>query len=409
MNASDGERIATVLEGLNYKPASNEKEADLIVVNMCSVRQAAVDRIYGKANDFLKIKRKKPKLKTILTGCILSSDRKKFEKRFDLVLNIKDLPNWQKKMKFQESFGLKDYLRIKPKHKNKFSVLVPISNGCDNFCSYCAVPFTRGRLLCRSHKDIIKEIKDAIRKGIKEIWLLGQNVNNYKSPSDASIDFSKLLEMINKIPGSFWVRFTSPHPKDFSDKLVKVMAKCAKVTPYLNLPLQSGDNTILKKMNRPYTASEYEGLIKKIRKEMPDIAISTDIIVGFGGETKKQFENTKKLFQKIGFDMAYIGKYSKRPGTQAEKMEDSVPKKEKERRWSVLNEILKKTALKNNKKCVGKIIETLPEATDNGFLVGKTANYKTIRFKGSENLIGKFLKVKVTKALIWGLEGKIYE
>jgi len=232
MNKNDSERIAMVLEKKGYKPASKIDETDLIVVNMCSVRQSAVDRIFGLSQKFEKLKTKNPKLKTILTGCILKSDRKKFVKCFDQILSFKDL------------------LKYQPKYLNNFSAFVPISNGCNMLCAYCVVPFVRGKLICRNHKEIIKEIKNLVKKRFREIWLLGQNVNDYHSPTDSSVNFPKLLKMVNEIPGNFWIRFTSPHPSNFSNELIETMAKSQKITPYLNLPVQSGDNIILKKMNR---------------------------------------------------------------------------------------------------------------------------------------------------------------
>ncbi len=414
MNKSDSERIASFLEKKEYQPASEENEADLIIVNMCSVRQSAVDRVYGQAKKFKEIKEKNKKLKTILTGCILEKDKKKFEKEFDLVLKIKDLPYWQikshnaeKKDNVRDKTNKENYLDIKPKYENKFSFFVPISNGCDNACTYCAVPFTRGRLVCRDHKKIIGEVKDIAQKNGKEIWLLGQNVNDYFSPTDKTIDFAKLLEAIDSIKGNFWIRFTSPHPRYFSNNLIKVMAKAKKITPYLNLPAQSGDDEILKKMNRPYSSEEYKLLVKEIRKEIPDIALSTDIIVGFPGETKKQFQNTAKLLREIKYDMAYIAQYSPRPGTVAEKMGDNVPKIEKERREKELSKILEKTALEKNKKFIGKIEKVLVLQEKNGFLLGKSFHYKTVKFKGEKSLIGKFINLKIKEALPWGLKGEL--
>jgi tRNA-2-methylthio-N6-dimethylallyladenosine synthase len=306
-------------------------------------------------------------------------------------------------------------LKEKPSYTNNFSAFVPISSGCNNFCSYCVVPFTRGSLICRDHKEILKEVKKVVQRGFKEIWLLGQNVNEYLSPTDTLIDFHKLLKMVNEIEGDFWIRFTSSNPKNFSDELIKTMAKCPKVTPYLNLPVQSGDNEILKRMNRPYTVEEYKNLIAKIRSAFKKyrkglerkVAISTDIIVGFPGETKKHFKNTVKLLKEIKFDMAYIAQYSPRPGTAAEKMEDNVPREEKERRWKILTEILKKTALEKNKKFIGKEIEVLPEECKNGFLIGKSRHFKTVKFKGGKNLIGQFVKVKIINTLSWGLYGEL--
>jgi tRNA-2-methylthio-N6-dimethylallyladenosine synthase len=346
MNKADSERIATILESKDYQPASKINEADLIVVNMCSVRQSAVDRIFGLSQKFSKLKMKNKKLKIILTGCILKEDRKKFKKSFDLILGIKDLPNWPKYLQYHRpvcsTVGKNGYLSIKPKYQKNFLAFVPISNGCNNFCSYCVVPFTRGPLVCRDHKEILEEVKNVIEKGFKEIWLLGQNVNDYQSPTDSSINFAKLLKMLNEIPGNFKILFTSPHPKNFSEELIDTLADCEKFGKYLNLPVQSGDNQILKRMNRPYTVEQYKNLVKKIRKKIPDINLSTDVIVGFPGETKKQFKNTVKLFKEIKFDYAYIAKYSPRPGTAAFKLKDDVPLVEKKRREKILREIVDK-------------------------------------------------------------------
>ena len=345
MNKSDSERIAQMLEDIGYRPVSRENEAGLILVNMCSVRQSAVDRIYGFLSKIKKLKEKKPNLKTILTGCILKEDRKKFAKGFDLILNIKDLPKWTQKIPCPAVCAYrkkeKNYLRVQPKHQTNLLAFVPISNGCNNFCSYCVVPFTRGSLVCRNHKDILGEVKNLTKRGFKEIWLLGQNVNDYHSPADPSISFAKLLKMINDIPDGFKILFTSPHPKNFSDELIKTLAKCEKFDKYLNLPVQSGDNQILKKMNRNYTVGEYKNLVKKIRKEIPGIKLSTDVIVGFPGETKKQSQNTVKLFKEIRFDNAYISKYSPRPGTTAWQMKDNIPLVEKKRREKILRGLIK--------------------------------------------------------------------
>jgi len=377
MNKADSERIAQGLERKKHKPALSIKEADLVVVNMCSVRQSAVNRVFG-------LKEKLKGKKTILTGCILKKDRKKLEKIFDKIIEIENLTK-----------GLLGN-----------SSLLPIMKGCNNFCSYCVVPYTRGRETSRPAEEIICQAKKIIKKGVKEIWLLGQNVNSYKSKS---VNFPKLLRMVNKIPGEFWIKFTSSHPKDFSNELIKAMKECKKVCPYLNLPVQSGDNKILKKMNRPYTIKDYKGIIKKVRKAIPDIAISTDIIVGFPGETRKQFENTKKLFKEIKYDMAYINKYSPRPGTAAEKLKDNVSPKEKIKREKELTEILKKTAMENNKKLIGKTIKVLIAKPK--MPVGKTKYNKRVKITGLSSALDSngFVKAKITKALSWGLKGEKLE
>lgn len=331
MNTSDAERVAAVLESAKYKPTSKVDEADLICVVMCSVRQSSVDRVHFLAHKFGKLRQENPKLKTILTGCVLKKDRKIFEKNFDFVLDIKDF--------FKKIKKNKNYLNVTPRYYSKSIAYVPIMTGCNNFCSYCVVPYTREREISRPAKEIINEIKKLAKKKYKEIWLLGQNVNSYK---DGKINFARLLKMVNDIPGNFVLNFTSSHPKDFLDELIETMAKCQKLSKRLNLPIQSGDDKILRKMNRPYTVAQYKNLVKKIREAIPDISLSTDVIVGFPGETKKQFENTIETFQEIGFDLAFINKYSPRAGTAAAKMKDDVPWPEKKRREKILIDLVNK-------------------------------------------------------------------
>src|SRR4030042_903733 len=368
MNTSDSEKIAEVFKNSGHQSASNIKEADLVIVNMCSVRQSAVDRVYGLLLKFQKLKIKNLKFKIILTGCILKKDRKKFEKIFDYVLDIKNLSNWPRTLRTHiRVYGYKNYLKIKPEYSKKFTAYVPIMTGCNNFCSYCVVPYTRGREISRPSEEIICEVKKLIKKGIKEIWLLGQNVNSYK--------------------GLF--KQTKPTPQK-DDRF-----NCESSSSF----------------------SQYKKLLKKVRKEIPNICLSTDVIVGFPGETKKQFENTVKLFKEIKYDMAYINRYSPRSGTAGATLIDNVPAKEKKARENILNEILKKTALENNKKYLNKIIKVL--ITNNSF--GKTETNKTVKvitqnskFKAqnhnlklkTKNLIGCFIKIKITNALAWGLKGE---
>ena len=345
MNVSDSERISAVLDKLKYKITSNINEADLIVVTMCSVRQSAVDRVHGLVEKFKTIRKSNSKLKTILTGCALKKDKKIFVNGFDYVIdirNIKKLPEIlgvKKTLRFRSGQvkNTDNYLNITPKYSNKFSANVPIMTGCNNFCAYCVVPHTRGREISRPAEKIILEIKNLVKNGHKEIWLLGQNVNSYKNKN---INFPNLLKMVNDIPGDFMLNFTTSHPKDFSDKLIETMTKCKKLSKRLNLPIQSGDDEILKKMNRPYTVLQYKNLVKKIRKAIPDILLSTDVIVGFPGETKKQFNNTVKTLKKIGFGVAFINKYSPRAGTTAAKMKDDVPWAEKKRREKILIKLI---------------------------------------------------------------------
>lgn len=369
MNYSDSERIAALLKSQGHKPTRKIDKTDIVVINACSVRQSAMHRVYDKINKYHKDK------KIILAGCILESDKKKFKNK---VYQFWHPDQYFYCQSVQEPFlntvreRFSDYSKsaLSPRQ----SALLPIMTGCNNFCSYCVVPHTRGREKSRPADEIIKEVKNLIKNGCKEILLLGQNVNSYKSASSATsysssetrktgrvekskqnssrqartinnVNFSQLLRLINALPGDFTIKFLSSHPKDMSDSLINAIAECEKVSKEIHLPVQSGDNTILRKMNRKYTAAHYKKLIKKIRQKMPNAIISTDVIVGFPGETKKQFANTVKLFKELKFAKAYIAQYSPRPGTAAYKLKDNVSIQEKKHRWKILNEIINK---KNN-------------------------------------------------------------
>lgn len=385
MNHSDSEKISAILEESGFLPAPDKNSADLLVLNSCSVRQSAFSRTLGQVANF-------PEKKIVVAGCVLPEDKKKLEK-------IKNLSFWSPD----------EYFLTEPKRASDRSAFVPIMTGCNNFCTYCAVPYTRGREYSRPAKEILKEVRTLAKQGYKEIILLGQNVNSYQ---DGRTGFAELLEKIEKIPGKFWLNFLTSHPKDMSDKLIKIFAKSKKISPYLHLPIQSGDNHILKEMNRRYTAPHYQNLAKKIEKEFkkyrpdfPPLALSTDIIVGFPGETKKQFENSKKLAEKIGFDMIYIGKYSPRPGTISAKMPDNIPPQEKKRRERSLEKVLRISALKKNKKYLGKEIEVLISAQGKDFILGKTNTGKTVKIKDVKAKPGLVIKVKITGATPWGLAG----
>ncbi len=346
MNKSDSERIAGFLEKRGYSQSPFMEKADLIVVNMCSIRQTAVDRIFGLKPKFQKLRTTNRKLQTILTGCFLLKDKKKFATFFDYILKTPDFPACPLFQSNKTQTGVPDYFKIKPKYSKGKVAYLPVSFGCNNFCSYCVVPYTRGREICRPAKEIIKETKELIKKGYQQIWLLGQNVNSYK---DKNINFPKLLKSIANIAGDFKLYFLSAHPKDFSDELINLIADNEKMAKHIHLPVQSGDNEILKKMNRKYSVQDYKKLVKKIRRKIPEVFLSTDAIVGFPGETKKQFENTAKLFKEMKFDKAYLAMFSPRSGTLAAKMKDNIPKEEKRKRWLKLNKIIERN---KNKKLV---------------------------------------------------------
>lgn len=401
MNKSDSERLERILKQKGGHRAKSADSANLVLINVCSVRQSAVNRVYAKVNKYYKTK------KIILAGCILEADKKK----------LKD--------KVFEFWHPDKYFECVPVHESPFTAYVPIMTGCNNFCSYCVVPYTRGLEKSRPTKKIIKEVKSLIKKGHKEIVLLGQNVNSYQfidknssaealAKADSIIAFPQLLKKVSAIPGHFWLSFLTSHPKDMSGELIETAAKCEKVIPYIHLPVQSGDDEILRKMNRYYTAVHYKNLIKKIRtifkeyrKSFPPVAISTDIIVGFPGETKKQFANSAKMMKKIKFDMVYIAKYSPRLGTAAAKLKDNVSPKEKAKRWNALNKILNVISLENNKKYIGKNVEVLIYEKNKGRFLGRTATGKNVAITIRNAKIGDWAKVKVTDANSWGMEGEI--
>jgi len=327
MNKSDSERITAQLEKKGYQAAEQVKEADLVVINVCSIRQSAINRVYSKVKQLNEQRTMNNEQKIILTGCILKQDKEKLKNQVNEIWPIVNL-------------------ETKPKYKSHCQAFVPIMTGCNNFCSYCAVPYTRGREYSSPVKKIIKKVKNLVKHGYKEIILLGQNVNSYSNEQRTmnneqykKVDFPKLLKLINDILGNFQIKFLTSHPKDMSDELIKVISQSKKISKEIHLPIQSGDDKILKKMNRGYTINHYKKLIKKIRQAIPQAKISTDIIVGFPGETKKQFTNTVKLVKEIKFSKGYVSVYSPRTGTTAAELKDNVPYSEKKRRKRILLDI----------------------------------------------------------------------
>jgi tRNA-2-methylthio-N6-dimethylallyladenosine synthase len=452
MNYSDSERIAGFLASNGLRETKDINDANLVIFNTCGVRQMAEDRVYGQVHN-LRIKNKKLGIKIILTGCLANRPdvQKRLKNKVDLFFPINEFEKFEKFVieKFENLLKIVNcklkipaypelttrknntsYFSITPKYSDKFQAGVPIMTGCNNFCAYCVVPNARGREASRPTEDIISEIKELVKNGTRHIILLGQNVNSYKSPSPSGrgvrgegANFSQLLKKINAIPGKFWISFVSNHPKDVTDEMIETVAKCKKVCENFHLPIQAGNDTVLKNMNRKYTAKQYLEIVKKIKsafkKHKPDVpfSLTSDIIVGFPGETKKQFEDSAEVMRKAKFDMVFFGKFSPRPQTAAWKMKDNVSKMEKERRANYLNEILKKTCFENNKKYVGKNLEILIEKYSDGNYFGKTRTMKNVKIfspspsgrgvRGEGSLIGKIIKAKITKANTWNLEAII--
>jgi tRNA-2-methylthio-N6-dimethylallyladenosine synthase len=396
MNKSDSERIASFFDGKGFEESSLE-EANVIVINSCSIRQSAIDRMEAKIRKIKKIDHQK----VILTGCVLEKDKKKLAPFFDYYFPPQDTKDWD----FLKKEKNENFFDITPK-RSGITAYISIMTGCDNFCSYCVVPYTKGRERSRGIKEVVKEAEEAIKKGHKEIWLLGQNVNSYKG----GLTFANLLRKIDNIKGDFWIRFASSHPKDLSLETINAIRDCKKVTKYLHLPIQSGDDEILKKMNRPYDTKRYKEIIEEVRKNIPGISISTDVIVGFPEETEKHFSNTVKLFRELDFDMAYVSRYSPRAETSASKIKETVTNEEKKRREKVLEEIIKESAQKRNISFIGKNLNLLVSRKNkSNYLIGKTTGYQNVIFKGKKDYIGKFTKVKITHSSSWGLKGTIIQ
>ena len=418
MNKADSERIASFLDAHGYQAKDSWLGVDLVILTTCGVRQSAEDRVYGLVN---RIRQSNPGAALVITGCLANRAdvHRRLRGRVDLFMPINELPNLFVLLKncrqeltlsseeVRKLSGEK-YLTITPKYQSQFTAYLPIGNGCNNFCSYCVVPYARGREVYRPATDIMREAKALVKRGYKEIVLIAQNVNSYRS---GTVDFPKLLQRLSLLPGDFWLRFSSSHPKDLSAELIKVLASSDKICHHLHVAVQSGDDEILRAMNRNYTAAHFSALIKKIRKAKPGVAITTDVIVGFPGETKKQFQNSVKLFKDLQFDMAYTAQYSPRPGTASWKMEDNVPRAEKRQREQILTEILRKSGQKANKAYLKKEIKVLAEGRNKkNKYYGKSSSFKTILFNAPtdlkpEEIIGNFVTVKIQKIQDFGLEG----
>lgn len=343
MNFSDSERIRSYLEKNGLSPARTITSAELVIFNTCGVRQTAENRVYGQVHNLRKLKVKSEKLKVVITGCLAARKdvQRKLKGKVDLFFPISEFSkfeNWLLKIPAQPNKTTRsDYLSLAPKYSDSSKICVPIMTGCNNYCSYCVVPYARGQEWSRPVDDIIEEIGRASQHGCDEVMLLGQNVNSYKYKK---YSFPLILDLLAELYPGIAFSFLTSHPKDFSDELIDVIASRKNISHNIHLPIQSGSNKILKAMNRHYTQRHYLEITDKIKRKMPDAKISTDIVVGFPGETLKDFQETVSVFKKAKFSEGFINKYSPRPGTAAEKLGDPVPWNEKKRREKVLRSLL---------------------------------------------------------------------
>ena len=431
LNENDSEKISGMIEEMGYTRTDKIEEADLIAFNTCCVRENAEDRLFGKLGEVKKYKEEKGTIIAI-GGCMMQEKHmveklKKSYPFFDIVFGPHTL------YKFPEDVyntlttrkRIEDILDIDGeiieglpiRRDDKIKASVAIMNGCNNFCTYCIVPYVRGRERSRKAEDIIKEIEGLAKQGYKEITLLGQNVNSYmrvereKGEDVGQIDsFAKLLRKVNEIPGIERIRFISPHPKDFTDDVIEAIRDCDKVCKIIHLPLQSGSSKVLKDMNRKYTKEQYLQLVDKMKNKIPNVAFSTDIIVGFPGETEEDFEDTLDVVEKVCFEQVFMFIYSRRVGTPADKMENQVPEKIKHERFTRLKELVESQIELNNKKFVGTKQKVLVEGkskTNENMLTGRTDTNKVVNFEGPDELIGKMVDLKIASEHMWYLKGEI--
>lgn len=429
MNEHDSETMAFMLEEMGYSPSSKIEEADLIIMNTCVIRENAENRFFGNLGALKHLKSKNKNLTIAVCGCMMQREHivKSIKESYPIVdivfgtHNVYALPQllsdhlkiggkhidvMEDSLEIFEGFGAK---RVIP-HK----AFVNITYGCNNFCTYCVVPYTRGREKSRLPKDIINEVRFLIKDGVKEVCLLGQNVNSYGKNfvgdfSDEFKDYSfgDLLRDINKIPGKFRLRFMTSHPKDLSEDLISALAECDKIPPYLHLPVQAGSDEVLKRMNRSYTSKHYLNLVKNLKKAVPNIAISTDIIIGFPGETEEDVDKLIELIKNVGYDSAFTFIYSAREGTPAAKFKDQISPEIQHKRFEKMLNIMNSIVINKNNKKLGETMEILADSWNDGMLTGKSECMRTVSFKGEKSLIGEFVKVKIIESKKFSLVGEI--
>ena len=430
LNENDSEKICGMLQNMGYSKIDNILDADLVIYNTCCVRENAEEKLFGKLGE---VKKQKEAKGTIIAigGCMMQEkhivDKIKKSYSYDVIFGTHTL------YKFPEDLynaiinnkRVTDILDIDGEvieglpivRDDNIKASVTIMNGCNNFCTYCIVPYVRGRERSRKAEDIINEIENIAKEGYKEITLLGQNVNSYmrvereRGENVGPIDsFAKLLRKVNDIPGIERIRFISPHPKDFTDDVIEAIRDCDKVCKIIHLPLQSGSSKVLKDMNRKYTKEQYLELVNKMKEKIKNIEFSTDIIVGFPGETEEDFEDTLDVVEKVNFDQVFMFIYSRRKGTPADKMNNQIPEEIKHKRFDILKKLVESQIEENNKKIVGSIQKVLVEGkskTNENMLTGRTDTNKVVNFEGPDDLIGKMVELKIKSEHMWYLKGEI--
>lgn len=422
MNVHDSENISGIMEDLGYTKEENMDNSDVIIINTCAIRENAHNKAEGMLGRIKHLKETKENIIVIFCGCMAQEEKLvnkiKDYKWLDIICgthNYHQIPQYlynyiQEYDKIREVYSIEGNVieNLPIKRDSKYTAWVNIQYGCDKFCTYCIVPYTRGRQRSRLPKDIIEEVQELYNNGYQEVTLLGQNVNAYGKDLDNNYDFADLLGEVSQT-GIPRIRFVTSHPWDFTDKMIDTISKCENIMPYIHLPLQSGSDNILKLMGRKYTTKEYLTLVEKIRKNIPNVSLTTDIIVGFPGETEDDFNKTLSIVKKVKYDLAYTFIYSKREGTPASIMPDATSQETKKERLARLNNLINKYAKESNEKMLNKVVDVLiisPSDKKDKFM-GYTDNMKLVNVSCQEEYLGKIVKVRITNAKTWSLDGEI--
>ncbi len=423
MNAHDSEFLEGLLTQRGYSPTDDIEIADLIIINTCCVRATAENKIFGFLDSLQRVKRMRPSLKIAVVGCLVSEETaaQKIVKRgriVDIVLGTRSLyrlPFYLDKLETNRGPFIEIDLDIDVpegrvhRRPDDFRAFVTIMYGCDNFCSYCIVPYVRGREKSRNMEEILGETKELVQSGVKEIMFLGQNVNSYGQGLGAGENFAALLRAANEIPGLERIRYMTSHPKDFNDEIISAIAESPKVCRHFHLPIQSGANRILKAMNRKYDREYYLDLMEKIKEKFPDATLTTDIIVGYPGETEEDFFDTLDILKRVEYDLAYTFRYSPREGTPAAKKQQ-IPQGVKKERLLKLMEVQNEISLRKNESLVGKEVMILgegPSQNNPAFQTGRTEGNKIVNFPSEKGMKGQLAKIKIINAHTWSLEGRL--
>ncbi len=413
MNEADSSKIAAMLQEVGYRPTEEEDEADIVVLNSCVVRQAAEDKVAGKLNSLIRLKRSKPEVPVVLTGCMVTNQQDALRTRFphvDLFFDPSDFDKLQRVV--PELADLDDDLAQLPHYyvdqeaDARVTAFVPIIYGCNFLCSYCIVPYRRGKERSRSLDEIVREVTGLVERGVREVTLLGQTVNAYGHDLPDKPGLADLLRAVDAIPGLDRLRFLTSHPKYMSNEIIDTMADLGAVCEHMNLPVQAGDDEVLRRMRRTYSADHWRERITYTRERMPEVTVATDIIVGFPGETEAQFANTLGLLEEIGCDKVHVAMYSPRPGTLSARWEDDIPPDEKLRRHQAVEQLQERTCTARNARRLGEITEVLVDRTAKGRWTGRTRGNTLVHIDDERDLLGKLVDVRITATSPWYLIGE---